>query len=82
MSLNCKNIIICTAFVRSSKELLICTHNSHGHEESLHRSLDSLEFYNVSLLTWLGISPWLSRGMYCAMMALISESMYDLSLYL
>jgi hypothetical protein len=24
---------------------------------------------------WLEISPWLSRGMYCAMMARISESM-------
>lgn len=27
-------------------------------------------------LTWFGTSAWLSKGIYCAMIALISESMY------
>lgn len=40
------------------------------------KRLTCFSFHALWLLTWFGTSAWLSKGIYCAMIALISESMY------
>lgn len=54
-------------------------HGTHPHFGSTWRSLDGYKWRILSQawfsLTWFGTSAWLSRGIYWAIIALISESM-------
>jgi len=63
--------------LKSEKGTRYATTRSHFSTHNSANRLTCFHFHALSSLTWFTTSDWLSKGIYCAMMALISESMYD-----